>query len=94
MMFLACPVAALAASGEDIYTRHCAQCHSSTDVNVPQIGSAEQWKFRAGYGRKSLISSVKHGHNLMPPHGEMLKDEEIGAAIDYIAEKSGARLSQ
>ncbi|MGA7180561.1 MAG: c-type cytochrome [Thiobacillaceae bacterium] len=83
------PLSASATSGETVYDKHCAQCHSSGDVNVPQIGSVEQWKFRSGYGPKSLLYSVKNGHNLMPSHGDMLKDDDIKAAIDYIVTKSG-----
>jgi cytochrome c5 len=88
-VLLALPVAAAADPGEAIYEKHCAACHSGTDVNVPQIGSVEQWKFRSGYGRKSLIYSVRNGHNLMPHHGETLKDEDIGLAVDYIVARSG-----
>ena len=83
------PLAAFATSGETVYEKNCAQCHSSGDVNIPQIGSAEQWKFRSGYGPKSLLYSVKNGHNLMPSHGDVLKDEDIKAAIDYIVTRSG-----
>lgn len=82
------PLAAVA-SGESIYEKHCAQCHSGGDVNVPQIGSLEQWKFRSAYGAKSLLHSVKNGHNVMPPHEGALKDDEMAAAIDYIVTKSG-----
>jgi cytochrome c5 len=89
VFLLASPLPAAAETGEAIYDKHCAQCHSSGDVNVPQIGSTEQWKFRSGYGAKSLLYSVKNGHNLMPAHGEMLKDADISAAINYIVSKSG-----
>ena len=89
VFLLALPLAAVADPGETVYKEHCAQCHSSTDVNVPQIGSVDQWKFRSGYGRKSLIYSVKNGHNMMPAHSETLKEEDIGLAIDYIVGKSG-----
>ena len=82
------PLAA-AASGEVIYEKHCAQCHSGGDANIPQIGDTAQWKFRSGDGPKSLLYSVKQGHNVMPPHGGALKDEEMAAAIDYIVTKSG-----
>jgi cytochrome c5 len=77
------------ASGETVYEKHCATCHSKGDVNVPQIGSLDQWRFRSGYGAKSLLYSVKNGHNIMPPHGDILKDEDIAAAIEYIVSKSG-----
>jgi cytochrome c5 len=89
VLLLALPLSAAAESGEAVYEKHCAQCHSSGDVNTPQIRSTEQWKLRSGYGAKSLLYSVKNGHNLMPPHGEMLKDADLGAAIDYIVSKSG-----
>jgi cytochrome c5 len=83
------PFAAIASTGETVYEKNCAQCHSNGDVNIPQIGSSQQWQFRSGYGPKSLLYSVKNGHNLMPPHGDVLKDEDIEAAIDYIVTKSG-----
>jgi cytochrome c5 len=89
VVLLALPLSTVADPGEAVYEKHCAKCHSSTDVNVPQIGSVEQWKFRSGYGRTSLIYSVKNGHNMMPPHSEALKDDDIGIAIDYIVGKSG-----
>jgi cytochrome c5 len=88
-ILIAFPVVASAESGEAIYDKHCAQCHSSGDVNVPQIGSRQQWKLRSGYGPKSLLESVKNGHNLMPPQGDTMKDKDIAAAIDYIVSKSG-----
>jgi cytochrome c5 len=88
VFLMALPMAA-SASGETLYEQHCAQCHSKGDVNVPQIGSLEQWKFRSGYGPKSLLYSVKNGHNIMPGHGDVLKDEEISSAIEYIVSKSG-----
>lgn len=87
-MLMMLPMAAFA-SGESVYETHCAQCHSGGDVNVPQIGSMEQWKFRSAYGPKSLLYSVRNGHNAMPGHGDLLKDEQIMAAIDYIVSKSG-----
>jgi cytochrome c5 len=77
------------ASGEAIYEKHCAQCHSSGDVYVPQIGSLEQWRFRANYGAKSLLYSVRNGHNLMPGHGDQLKDDDMAMAIDYLVSRSG-----
>ena len=88
-ILLVLPLPAAADSGQAIYEKHCAPCHSSGDVNTPQIGSTEQWKLRSGYGAKSLLYSVKNGHNLMPPHGETLKDADTSAAIDYIVSKSG-----
>lgn len=87
-LFMMLPMASNA-SGESVYEAHCAQCHSRGDVNIPQIGSMEQWKFRSAYGAKSLLYTVKNGHNAMPGHGDLLKDEQIMAAIEYIVSKSG-----
>ncbi len=89
VFLLALPLSAAAESGEAVYENHCAQCHSKGDVNVPQIGSVQQWELRSGYGAKSLLYSVKNGHNLMPPHENTIKDEDVSAAIDYIVSKSG-----
>ena len=80
---------AWATSGKAIYDKHCASCHSTNADNTPQLGNAEQWKIRLDYGRKSLIYSVKNGHNMMPMHEGTLKDQDIGAAVDYIVSKSG-----
>ena len=82
-------MSAAAESGQAVYDKHCAKCHSSGDVNVPQIRSTEQWKLRSGYGAKSLLYSVKNGHNLMPSHEGAIKDADISAAIDYIVRNSG-----
>jgi cytochrome c5 len=83
----ALPSIGFAASGEEIYDKHCAGCHSSGMVEAPQIGNPGQWGKRVELGNKSLMDSVKHGHNIMPPQGEVLKDEDLAAAIDYILEK-------
>lgn len=88
-LLLAVPCAFAAASGEAIYEKHCASCHSSGDVYVPQIGTVEQWQFRAAYGAKSLLYSVRNGHNIMPAHGDHLKDEDMAMAIDYLISRSG-----
>jgi cytochrome c5 len=61
----------------------------SGDVNIPQLYNASQWEVRLKVGRKSLVDSVVHGHNVMPPLGEALSKDDIGAAIDYIAETVG-----
>lgn len=82
------PVSAMA-SGQAVYERHCAQCHSSGDVAIPQIGSQEQWQFRSRYGAESLLYSVRNGHNVMPPHEGVLRDADIEAAIDYLVTRSG-----
>jgi cytochrome c5 len=81
---------ALAADGKAIYEQHCASCHSTNkDANVPQIGLPGQWTLRLTSGRKSLIDSVRHGHNLMPVHGETMNKKDIGAAVDYIVSQVG-----
>jgi cytochrome c5 len=81
------PSIGFAASGEQIYEKHCASCHSSGMVEAPQIGNPGQWGKRVELGKKSLMDSVKHGHNIMPPQGEALNDEDLSAAIDYILSK-------
>lgn len=80
---------ALAASGEAIYDKHCASCHSGNADNTPQLGIAEHWRVRLGYGRKSLVDSVRHGHNMMPTHEYSMRVEDIEAALDYIVARAG-----
>jgi cytochrome c5 len=80
---------AMADSGEAVYDKHCASCHSKNADNTPQLGNAEHWKIRLDYGRKSLVDSIRHGHNVMPAHMDTLSPQEIGAALDYIVGKLG-----
>lgn len=67
-----------AASGKAIYMKHCAGCHSGMKAYAPQLGNVREWKVRIGYGRKSLIDSVKNGHDMMPVHEGLLSDKDIG----------------
>jgi cytochrome c5 len=78
-----------ATTGEAIYEKHCASCHSKNADNTPQLGIPQHWTIRFNYGRKSLVDSVKSGHNMMPGHEDNLSAQDIGAAVDYIVEKSG-----
>jgi len=80
---------AWAASGRAIYDTYCASCHSGNMDNAPQISKPEQWAVRLTYGRKSLIYSVKNGHNMMPVHEGQLSEKDIGVAVDYIVGKVG-----
>jgi cytochrome c5 len=70
--------------GRAVYEKHCASCHSGSDVNIPQPHNPSQWNARLKAGRKSLIDSVVNGHNIMPPLGGEITKDAIGDAVDYI----------
>ncbi len=77
--------------GEQIYTRYCFSWHAAGVAGAPRTGDAEAWAPRIDKGREALIeASIEGIPPGMPPRGLCTEctEEEIGAAVDYIIERS------
>ena len=78
--------AAFAADGKAVYDKTCVACHASGVANAPKLGDKAAWAPRIATGKAALMASVVNGKGAMPPKAGAsgLKDEDIGAAIDYM----------
>ena len=78
-----------ARSGDEIYRKHCKNCHQGSQVGSPVLGKHEDWESRLGKGRDELIESVRVGIPPgMPKMGTCMNctDEELANAVDYMLE--------
>jgi len=83
-------------SGEDVVKAVCGACHSTGAANAPKIGDKAGWSARLGLGLDGLTKSAIKGKNAMPPRGGVpdLSDLEIGRAIVFMANQSGASFKE
>lgn len=70
------------AQGKKLYASICRQCHGANMVNMGG-GSFDLRKFPEGQ-RDRFITSVVKGKNNMPPHGDVLSQEEIATLYAYV----------
>jgi len=81
-----------AMSGEQVYTKHCINCHKSGVANAPKLGDANDWNSRLAKGKDTLYQSAISG---IPGTAMMAKgtcsscsDKELEAAVDFMIPKS------
>ena len=82
----------LALSGEQVYTKHCMNCHKSGVANAPKLGDVKEWGVRLAKGKDILYQSAKSG---IPGTAMMAKgtcsacsDKELEATVDFMLSKS------
>ena len=83
----AAPAAKGGANGEKIYAANCASCHAAGVLGAPKAGDKAAWAPRLKQGKETLYTHGLNGFKMMPPKGgnPALKDEEVKAAIDFMA---------
>jgi len=81
-----------ALSGEQVYTKHCSNCHKSGVANAPKLGDAKDWGTRLAKGKDTLYKSAISG---IPGTAMMAKgtcsscsDKELEATVDYMLAES------
>ena len=89
-------VAAPAAGGADgkkVYEANCQACHGGAVPGVPHVGKKEDWGPRIKQGIDTRHKHALKGFNAMPAKGGngSLSDDEVKAAVDYMANQSGAK---
>jgi mono/diheme cytochrome c family protein len=70
------------ARGKKLYAQICRQCHGADMVNMGG-GSFDLRKFPEGQ-KDRFMTSVTKGKNNMPPHGDVLSQDEIGDLYAYV----------
>lgn len=75
------------ARGLDVYRQFCQRCHG-TELRSSGASTFDLRQFPADdYDR--FIESVSEGSGDMPPHGDVLSDDEINALFAYIVTTQG-----
>lgn len=81
-------------SGEKISQVNCILCHGAGVMGAPKIGDAAQWEARIAQGKETLVNNAIKGIRMMPAKGgnAALSDEEVAAAVIWMANQSGGSL--
>jgi cytochrome c5 len=84
------PSAADLAKGEKVFGATCQACHGTGVLGAPKVGDKAAWAPRIAQGMDTLHKNALNGIRMMPPKGgnAALKDDEIVAAVDYMASKA------
>ena len=85
--------AAGGADGKKVYEASCQACHGGAVPGIPHVGKKEDWAPRIKQGKDTLHKHALEGFNAMPAKGGngSLSDNEVKAAVDYMANQSGAK---
>ena len=86
---------ALLRTGEQVYAAQCSACHLAGAAGAPKLGDASLWAPRIKTGYDSMLNSALKGKGAMGAQGGGdYSDFEIGRAVVYLANSSGAKLEE
>jgi cytochrome c5 len=86
---------AAAKTGQQVFENQCTTCHTSGALGAPKFGDTAAWAPRIAKGYDALLVSATKGKGNMPAQsGGDFSDFEIGRAIVYMADKSGANFAE
>ena len=79
-----------ATAGEQIFNRHCKDCHETGVKGAPKVGDKAAWAERIKKGELLLTQHAYFGHRKMPSFGNCTecKREDFADAIAYMISKS------
>ncbi len=81
-------------AGEEVYKAQCTACHAAGAAGAPKFGDAAAWTARIKTGYEALLTSALKGKGAMAAQaGGEYSDEEIGRAVVYMANGSGAKFA-
>ena len=80
-------------SSDLVYEANCKMCHGGTIPGAPGVGKNDEWAPRIKQGKETLYKHALEGFNSMPAKGGNagLSDDEVKAAVNYMANQSGAK---
>jgi len=82
-------------TGEQVYAAQCSACHTAGLAGAPKFGDTAAWAARNAQGYDVLLTSALKGKNAMGAQGGGdYSDVEIGRAVVYMANKSGASFAE
>ena len=79
-------------TGEQVYNMVCTACHGSGLAGAPKTGDKTVWAKLLKAGKEQLTKTAISGIRGMPPRGgnPELSDQEVEAAVVFIANQAGA----
>lgn len=82
-------------TGEQVFNAQCTACHTSGAAGAPKIADNAAWAARVATGYEALLTSALKGKGAMGAQGGGdFSDVEVGRAVVYIANKSGANFAE
>lgn len=90
----AAPAVAENTVGKSVYGKVCAMCHAVGAAGAPKPGDKTEWAPRIAQGNDTLYKHAIEGFTgtkgMMPARGAnaALTDDEVKAAVDYMADQS------
>jgi cytochrome c5 len=82
-------------AGSEVFKAQCAACHISGAAGAPKLGDKAAWSSRLAKGYDTLLTSALKGKGAMGAQGGGdYEDLEIGRAVVYLANESGAKFSE
>jgi cytochrome c5 len=82
-------------SGEEVFKAQCSACHAAGLAGSPKLGDKSAWAPRIKTGYEALLNSALKGKNAMGAQGGGdHSDVEIGRAVVYMANASGAKFAE
>ena len=86
--------APVAAAGKSVYNKTCALCHGAGVAGAPKVGDKADWGPRIAQGKDTLYKHAIEGYTgakgMMPARGggASLSDDDVKAAVDFMADQS------
>lgn len=79
--------------GKKAFNKTCSMCHASGAGGAPRVGDKADWGPRIAQGKDVLYKHALEGFTgakgMMPPRGgSTMTDDEVKAAVDYMADKA------
>jgi cytochrome c5 len=82
-------------AGEEVYNAVCGACHAAGVAGAPKPGDVAAWAPRIKTGYDALLNSALKGKGAMSAQGGgEYEDAEIGRAVVFMANKSGAKFEE
>lgn len=87
------PAESAKVDGKAVFEANCKACHGGLIPGAPAVGKKEDWAPRIKQGKDTLHKHALEGFQAMPAKGGngSLSDDEVKAAVDYMANESGAK---
>jgi cytochrome c5 len=82
-------------TGEEVFKAQCTTCHTAGLLGAPKLGDSAAWGARIATGYATLLNSALKGKNAMTAQGGgAFSDYEVGRAVVYLANASGAKFAE